>query len=117
MRAVTTFYRPFRYAALIRGMGMGPPLANSNNYAHMTLFDDRAERVTTATVTLTIIRPDTSAATVSNVSVPHVANGVYKLMLAKTACPKTGEGYQAQWKVIDSGVEINFTTDFNVVRS
>ncbi len=94
------------------------PLVGSTNPAQLTVEDAQA-RVTTATVRLTLRRPDAQGgqATVTDLLVPHVGNGVYQVLLPPSAFPVAGAGYEATWHITAGAYDVTVVTTHTAVVS
>ena len=79
---------------------VAPMLADSDNTFTLTLSKDGA-RQTAATVTLSLTKPDGTAA-LTGVAVAHTANGVYVYNAAPSATPVAGT-YIAIWNAVLTG--------------
>lgn len=79
-------------------MAGSPPAALSDNTYSFTLTRNSVP-ITNATVTLTVVGPD-GVTRVNNVSVPHIASGVYSYSAAPSASPTPGT-YTATWNAVD----------------
>lgn len=93
---------------------MHPLLRNSTAQATITLVDVDGERITDAVVSVSIVRPDSLAQTVTSLPLVNIGNGVYTAKVPKIAFPIVGNNYRADWSIVSADDEENPSTFFDV---